>query len=122
MHTVMGMWWSWEICLGMAGTIGTISLAAHSCVTNLTFFYFNAISACSMATAIRTGTHLGAGRTEHAKCAAKAPYYIMTVIMMIVWVVCMSQRSRFGYLYTSEDAVAELAAPTLRHSLSYMDK
>ena len=43
----------------------------------------------------------------------------MTVIMMIVWVVCMSQRSRFGYLYTSEDAVAELAADVLPVYLTY---
>ena len=82
--SMMGMWWSWEICLGseltshpvnlrdsyvvpflspargvttVAGTIGVTALAAHSCVTNLTFFYFNAISATSMATACVSRPH-----------------------------------------------------------------
>ena len=116
---MMGMWWSWEICLGMAGTIGVTALAAHSCVTNLTFFYFNAISATSMATAIRVGVHLGAGQTEHAICAAKAPYIIMTVVMSVVWAVCMSQRDRFGYLYTEVPEVAELASDVLPVYLAY---
>ena len=29
-----------EIAAGMAGVLGTISLAAHSCISNLLFFVF----------------------------------------------------------------------------------
>ena len=40
MMSTMGQWWSMEIAAGMAGTLGTISLAAHSCISNLLFFVF----------------------------------------------------------------------------------
>ena len=117
--TMMGMWWSWEICLGLAGTLGTVPLAAHACMTNLTFFYWAFIGSVSMATSIRCGNHLGAGQPAHAKMAAKAPYYLHAVIMATIWTVLMSLRHRVGYLYTAEPAVAELAAQALPMYLSY---
>jgi len=40
MMSTMGQWWSMEIAAGMAGVLGTISLAAHSCISNLLFFVF----------------------------------------------------------------------------------
>ena len=53
MMSTMGQWWSMEIAAGMAGTLGTISLAAHSCISNLLFFVFPFACECA--------THLLAG-------------------------------------------------------------
>lgn len=33
--TTMGEWWSWEICAGMAGTLGEVALAAHVSIQNV---------------------------------------------------------------------------------------
>ena len=118
--SMVGLWWSWEIFFGIVGRLGTIPLAAHSCATNISFFYFSFISATTMSCSIRTAQHLGAGRTQHAICSAQVPYYVLAPLMCVIWIVLMSLRSRFAYLYTDEPQIVELAASILPIYLTYI--
>ena len=67
MLSTMGQWWSWEIAAGMAGVLGETSLAAHSCIANLGFFYFPVPFAVSTATTVSVGNSLGAGKPAAAR-------------------------------------------------------
>jgi Na+-driven multidrug efflux pump len=56
MHVLAGEWWSWEICAGMAGTLGQTPLGAHVIIQNFSFFYFPLPFSVSMGATIRIGS------------------------------------------------------------------
>jgi MATE family multidrug resistance protein len=111
--SMMGMWWSWEILMGLAGTLGAINLAAHASLTSMVSLYWSWIGCTSMTACVRIGNHLGAGDPDRARCAAKAPVIFLGVILGTVWTICMTNRRRLAYMYTSDDEVAALSASVL---------
>lgn len=64
--------------------LGKISLAAHSCITNLGFFYFPVPFSVGLATTIRIGNLLGEGNASAAKVAGRAG-------LAVIWcfIVCL---------------------------------
>ena len=107
------MWWSWEILMGLAGTVGAVNLAAHASLTSMVSLYWSWIGCTSMTSTVRVGNHLGAGDPARAMCAAKVPIIFLAVILSTLWVVCMSLRSRLAYIYTADEEVATLSASVL---------
>ena len=61
----------------MAGTLGEVPLAAHSCIANLGFFYFPVPYSVGIATTIRVGNALGAADPQAANGFSKAGFAII---------------------------------------------
>ena len=78
--TLQGEWWSWEICAGMAGTLGEVALAAHVSIQNFTFFYFPLPFSVSMAGTIRIGNLLGAGEPQLALLVTKVSLVVTNCV------------------------------------------
>ena len=107
------MWWSWELLMGLAGTLGAINLAAHASLTSMVSLYWSWIGCTSMTSCVRVGNHLGAGDADSARCAAKVPVIFLAVILLVVWIACMTMRDSFAFLYTADPQVAAAAASVL---------
>jgi MATE family multidrug resistance protein len=108
--TTMGEWWSWEICAGMAGTLGAIPLAAHITIQNFSFFYFPLPFSVSMGATIRVGQLLGAGSPENAKLVLKISLCVTNAIMFTCAAIVWTFRSDFAAIYTADaEVIAKVA-------------
>eukprot|EP01052_Picozoa_sp_SAG31_P043042 SAG31_NODE_7044_length_1806_cov_1.272994_2_plen_285_part_00 len=105
--TVMGEWWSWEICAGMAGILGEVSLASHVSIQNFSFFYFPLPFSVSMGATIRVGNLLGAGDWRTALVTTKLALTITNIIMISCSVVVFFARNDFARIYTEDDRVID---------------
>ena len=63
---LMGEWWVWEICSGLAATLGTVPLAAHACLQQLAMLAFVLLDGMAEAATIRVGNMLGAAVASQA--------------------------------------------------------
>ena len=113
----VGMSWSWQIMIGIAGTLGTAGLAAHACLTSMVMLYWQWIGCTTIATTIRVGNHLGAGDAYRAKCAALVPAVFLPVVIAALWLILMLLRDQFAFAYATDSAVAALAATVLPYYL-----
>ena len=83
---------------GIAGTLGTVGLAAHACLTSMVMLYWQWIGCTTIATTIRVGNHLGAGDAYRARCAALVPAVFLPVIVTALWVILYAIRDKFACL------------------------
>ena len=107
---VMGEWWSWEICSGMAGSLGTIPLAGHMAIQTFSFFYFPLPFSVSMAATVRIGNLLGEGNGPQAIRVARLALVMCQSIMLVCACVVYAVRDKFAYLYTSDPDVVAIVA------------
>jgi MATE family multidrug resistance protein len=68
---VSSEWWAWEACALAASMLGPVSLAAQSCLLSTTSTFFQVPASLGIASAVRTGNLLGAGRDWEAKWASR---------------------------------------------------
>jgi len=68
---VSSEWWAWEACALAASMLGPVSLAAQSCLLSTTSTFFQVPASLGIASAVRTGNLLGAGRGWEAKWASR---------------------------------------------------
>ena len=80
---VSSEWWAWEACALAASMLGPVSLAAQSCLLSTTSTFFQVPASLGIASAVRTGNLLGAGRGWEAKWASRT-----SLIMSIFFSAC----------------------------------
>jgi MATE family multidrug resistance protein len=73
---VSSEWWAWEACALAASLLGPVSLAAQSVLLSTTSTFFQVPAALGIASAVRTGNLLGAGRGWEAKWASRACLFL----------------------------------------------
>lgn len=75
-HQVSSEWWAWEACALAASMLGPVSLAAQSCLLSTTSTFFQVPSSLGIASAVRCGNLLGAGRGWEAKWASRTSLFM----------------------------------------------
>ena len=120
MASTMGQWWSMEIAAGMAGTLGTVPLAAHSCISNLMFFVFPFSYAGSIATTIRIGNLLGAGKAEEARQAGECCMAMLVAFAGAYAALTWLLEDMTPQLYTSDPAVLSLTTNVIEIFALYL--
>lgn len=107
---MMGVWWSWELLSGMAGTLGEVPLAAHVAMQQFGMFFFPFFLGGGMAATARVGNLLGMGDPKRARISARAATIGTVVVQGGILSPVLVARHKFAYIYTNDVRVAELAA------------
>jgi MATE family multidrug resistance protein len=107
---MMGVWWSWELLSGMAGTLGEVPLAAHVAMQQFGMFFFPFFLGGGMAATARVGNLLGMGDPKRARISARAATIGTVVVQGTILSPVLIARHKFAYIYTNDVRVAELAA------------
>lgn len=64
-------WWAWEACALAASLLGPTTLAAQSVLLSTASTFFQVPASLGIASAVRVGNLLGAGRDWEAKWASR---------------------------------------------------
>ena len=94
----MAEWWSWEITAGMAGLLGPVQLAAHSCLINFVWLFYMLPWATSLAVTIRVGNLLGEGQPRRARSTFRVGLLINTIMAAVMIAAIAVLRDVFPYL------------------------
>jgi len=126
---VSSEWWAWEACALAASMLGPVSLAAQSCLLSTTSTFFQVPASLGIASAVRTGNLLGAGRGWEAKWASRTSL-IMSIFFsacnrsvsfpeskrssewhgLINSVICLAFKKNWGYLFNNDPEVVAIVA------------
>jgi MATE family multidrug resistance protein len=69
-------WWAWEACALAASLLGPTTLAAQSVLLSTASTFFQVPASLGIASAVRCGNLLGAGRGWEAKWASRASLFL----------------------------------------------
>jgi MATE family multidrug resistance protein len=105
--------------------LGPVSLAAQSCLLSTTSTFFQVPASLGIASAVRTGNLLGAGRGWEAKWASRTSL-IMSIFFsacnrsvgghalrgleLMYSVICMAFKKNWGYLFNNDPEVVAIVA------------
>ncbi len=82
-------WWAWEACALAASLLGPVSLAAQSVLLSTCSTFYQIPASLGIASAVRVGNLLGAGRGWEAKWASRASLILSIVFAALNrWVSC----------------------------------
>jgi len=105
--------WAFSGAALLAGVIGTEALAAHTIVLNMAALSFMMPLGVGLAAVTRVGNLIGARRPDDAQRAAWVALTLGAVVMTASAAVFLAFRHELPRLYTSDLAVAALAAGIL---------
>jgi MATE family multidrug resistance protein len=97
-------WWAFEICALVAGLIGPNALAAHSVVQTAVYSLYMIPNGLSVATTVRVGNLLGAGRGSSARIAAAASLLVTFLGMLVNVVLIVAYRRDIGVWFSGGDS------------------
>lgn len=117
---LMGEWWVWEICAAVAGTLGTVPLAAHACLQQLAMLCFVLLDGVAEAATIRVGNMLGAGEPQAARRAACAVGVLTAALVVVVGVGVVTIGGGVTRIYTESGEVAALAESVVYYYGAFM--
>ncbi|WVR06419.1 hypothetical protein IAU60_003450 [Kwoniella sp. DSM 27419] len=103
-------WWAWEACALAASILGPINLAAQSVLLSTASTFYQVPSSLGIASAVRVGNLLGAGRGWEAKWASRACLLWSVTFAVINSSICLIFRKNWGYLFNSDPEVVQLVA------------
>ncbi|OCF45939.1 MATE family multidrug resistance protein [Kwoniella heveanensis CBS 569] len=103
-------WWAWEACALAASILGPVHLAAQSVLLSTASTFYQVPASLGIASAVRVGNLLGAGRGWEAKWASRACLLWSLIFAIINSSTCVIFRKNWGYLFNSDQEVVELVA------------
>jgi MATE family multidrug resistance protein len=120
-------WWAWEACALAASMLGPKTLAAQSVVLSTASTFYQVPASLGVASAVRCGNLLGAGRGWQAKWASRAAmilsfcfalvnryehFYIRYIKWLLTGIssICVIFRKNWGYIFNSDPDVVEIVA------------
>ncbi|XP_053363545.1 solute carrier family 47 member 4 [Clarias gariepinus] len=103
-------WWIYEIGGFLAGMLGEIDLAAQHIVIMLAYINYMIPAGLQGAACVRVGNALGAGDTAGAILTSKVSLICAAVLAVIQGVVLGATKSVIGFLFTPDEAIAELVS------------
>ncbi|KAA0164390.1 hypothetical protein FNF27_07805 [Cafeteria roenbergensis] len=103
-------WGTFEVNAVFAGWLGVTELAAHSALSQTGAVAFMVPLGLAVASAVRIGAHMGAGRPGRAKAALGAAVLWGLLYTSLNALVLVSARQQWGYLFASEPRVADAVA------------
>ncbi|KAJ9133673.1 MATE efflux family protein [Pleurostoma richardsiae] len=111
--TIATEWWSFEILAIMAARLSPDEIGAQSILMSADLIFTTMSLGLGVATSHRIGQLLGANKPLLARRAAFAPYLLALVLGIVEFVIILAFRSRFGYMFTSDDGVVATTARVL---------
>ncbi|ODO05207.1 MATE family multidrug resistance protein [Cryptococcus wingfieldii CBS 7118] len=110
-------WWAWEACALAASILGPVTLAAQSVLLSTASTFFQVPASLGIASAVRVGNLLGAGRAWEAKWASRACLIlskslvpVFEVLLTLYSSLCIIFRKNWGYMFNNDPEVVELVA------------
>ncbi|RXK35738.1 MATE family multidrug resistance protein [Tremella mesenterica] len=103
-------WWAWEACALAASLLGPTTLAAQSVLLSTASTFWQVPGSLGIASAVRCGNLLGAGRGWEAKWASRASLFLSIAFALVNSTICMAFRKNWGYLFNSDPLVVDLVA------------
>jgi len=90
--------------------LGPTTLAAQSVVLSTASTFYQVPASLGIASAVRCGNLLGAGRGWEAKWASRASIFLSIVLAVVNSSICMVFRKNWGYLFNSDPEVVAIVA------------
>jgi MATE family multidrug resistance protein len=106
-------WWAFEIVAIAAGNLGSLSLAAQSCIMTADQVLNTIPFGLGVSASARVGNLLGARNPTGAKRAANTAALLSMFLGMLVLAVLMGTRNVFGRIFNDDDSVVRLTAEVL---------
>nr|ODN99804.1 MATE family multidrug resistance protein [Cryptococcus depauperatus CBS 7855] len=106
-------WWAWEVCALAASLLGPTHLAAQSVLLSTASSFFQVPASLGIASAVRVGNLLGAGRGWEAKWASRACLTLSVTLAIINSLICIFFRKNWAYLFNSDPEVVKLVASVM---------
>ncbi|ORY25646.1 mate-domain-containing protein [Naematelia encephala] len=106
-------WWAWEVCALAASYLGPTTLAAQSVVLSTASTFYQVPAALGVASAVRCGNLLGAGRGWEAKWASRASMILGVLFAVLNSIILIVARKNWGYLFNSDPEVILIVAQIL---------
>ncbi|XP_043114932.1 solute carrier family 47 member 4 isoform X2 [Puntigrus tetrazona] len=106
-------WWIYEVGGFLAGMLSEVDLAAQHVVIMLAYINFMIPLGMQGAACVRVGNALGAGETAAAILTSKVSLISAAVIAIFQGFVLGSTKTVIGYIFTSDEAIAELVSQLL---------
>ncbi|WVQ96425.1 hypothetical protein IAU59_003530 [Kwoniella sp. CBS 9459] len=103
-------WWAWEACALAASILGPVHLAAQSVLLSTASTFYQVPASLGIASAVRVGNLLGAGRGWEAKWASRACLLWSLIFAIINSSICVIFRKNWGYMFNSDEEVVKLVA------------
>ncbi|ORX37338.1 mate-domain-containing protein [Kockovaella imperatae] len=110
---VSSEWWAWECCALAASLLGPTPLAAQSVLLSTASTFFQVPAALGVASAVRCGNLLGAGRAWEACWSSRACLILSIVFALINTAILVASRNSWGYLFNSDPEVVGIVASVL---------
>uniref|UniRef100_A0A8C2FDD0 Multidrug and toxin extrusion protein n=1 Tax=Cyprinus carpio TaxID=7962 RepID=A0A8C2FDD0_CYPCA len=104
-------WWIYEVGGFLAGMLSEVDLAAQHVVIMLAYINYMIPLGMQGAACVRVGNALGAGETAAAILTSKVS--LITVIAIFQGFILGSTKTVIGYIFTSDEAIAELVSQLL---------
>lgn len=106
-------WWAFEIVAIAAGNLGSLSLAAQSCIMTADQVLNTIPFGLGVSASARVGNLLGARDPIGAKRAANTAAWLSMFLGALVLAVLMGTRDHFGRIFNDDDQVVRLTAEVL---------
>ncbi|RXN07623.1 multidrug and toxin extrusion 1-like protein [Labeo rohita] len=106
-------WWIYEVGGFLAGMLSEVDLAAQHVVIMLAYINYMIPLGMQGAACVRVGNALGAGETAAAIFTSKVSLISSAVIAIFQGFVLGSTKTVIGYIFTSDEAIAELVSQLL---------
>lgn len=106
-------WWAFEIVAIAAGNLGSLSLAAQSCIMTADQVLNTIPFGLGVSASARVGNLLGARDPVGAKRAANTAAWLSMFLGGIVLAVLMGTRDNFARIFNDDDRVVRLTAEVL---------
>lgn len=103
-------WWAFEIVAIAAGNLGSLSLAAQSCIMTADQVLNTIPFGLGVSASARVGNLLGARNSTGAKRAANTAALLSMCLGTLVLAVLMGTRDVFGRIFNDDDSVVRLVA------------
>ncbi|KIR57117.1 MATE family multidrug resistance protein [Cryptococcus gattii Ru294] len=106
-------WWAWEACALAASLLGPTTLAAQSVLLSTASTFFQVPASLGIASAVRVGNLLGAGRDWEAKWASRTCLLLSVTFALVNSSICIIFRTNWGYLFNNDPEVVALVASVM---------
>lgn len=106
-------WWAFEIVAIAAGNLGSLSLAAQSCIMTADQVLNTIPFGLGVSASARVGNLLGSRDPKGARRAANTAAWLSMFLGVLVLAVLMGTRNVFGRIFNDDDQVVRLTAEVL---------
>ncbi|KAI3644487.1 hypothetical protein MP228_010651 [Amoeboaphelidium protococcarum] len=97
-------WWAFEICALLAGSIGPISLSAHSIVQNTVYSMYMIPYGLSIASGVTIGNYLGANDAIRSKIVVRLSLAITILSMLVNSTILIANGDRIANAFLHAEA------------------